>query len=333
MKEIHVVCAVIIHEGKVLATKRGYGEFIHNWEFPGGKIEKGEDAGKALIREIKEELNADIKVDTKITDITYDYPQFRLHMAAYACHLLSAFTLLEHEDYKWLNLLNLYSVKWLPADEILLNKVEEILKKGTFMSTKQEYESLNGKYRDESHIFQSIEIDDSLIDNVNIQEAITIFNEKEDSIIYFGANWCPWCRNALPVLIKYAKKHNKRITYVNMDQKRPKYIHNDNNDIILEYPGDKDYHLLVENFIKIMRPCVIKPSGEEVPNTYNIPLPLVVFGNQGKILFHHYGTVELNDGQTPYDLLDDKQEEALLHIYENGIKASSHVCDGDNCLL
>lgn len=201
------------------------------------------------------------------------------------------------------------------------------------MSTKQEYESLNGQYRDESHIFQSIEIDDSLIDNVNIQEAITIFNERDESIIYFGANWCPWCRNALPVLIKYAKKHNKRITYVNMDQKRPKYIHNENNDIVLENPGDKDYHLLVENFIKIMRPCVIKPSGEEVPNTYNIPLPLVVFGNRGKILFHHYGTVELNDGQTPYDLLDDRQEEALFHIYENGIKASSHVCDGDNCLL
>lgn len=57
MKQIKVVAAIIKNEDKILATKRGYGEFINMWEFPGGKIESGETKKQALVREIKEELN------------------------------------------------------------------------------------------------------------------------------------------------------------------------------------------------------------------------------------------------------------------------------------
>lgn len=60
MKEIKVVAAIIQKENKILATKRGYGEFINMWEFPGGKIEPGETKEQALVREIKEELNIEI---------------------------------------------------------------------------------------------------------------------------------------------------------------------------------------------------------------------------------------------------------------------------------
>ena len=63
MKEIKVVAAIIQKENKILATKRGYGEFINMWEFPGGKIESGETKEQALVREIKEELNIEISVD------------------------------------------------------------------------------------------------------------------------------------------------------------------------------------------------------------------------------------------------------------------------------
>ena len=58
MKTVKVVAAIIIHENKIFATQRGYGEFKDGWEFPGGKIEPGETPQEALVREIREELAA-----------------------------------------------------------------------------------------------------------------------------------------------------------------------------------------------------------------------------------------------------------------------------------
>ena len=57
MKTVRVVAAIIIENGKVFATQRGYGEFKDGWEFPGGKIEPGETPEEAIVREIKEELD------------------------------------------------------------------------------------------------------------------------------------------------------------------------------------------------------------------------------------------------------------------------------------
>ena len=76
MKTIRVVAAVIRCEDKIFATARGYGEFKGQWEFPGGKIEPGETPQQALVREIKEELETDIKVGELIGTIEYDYPAF-----------------------------------------------------------------------------------------------------------------------------------------------------------------------------------------------------------------------------------------------------------------
>lgn len=84
MKIIRVVAAVIQRKQngskQIFATQRGYGEFKGGWEFPGGKIEVGETPQKALIREIKEELDADIVVGDLIDTIEYDYPGFHLSM-------------------------------------------------------------------------------------------------------------------------------------------------------------------------------------------------------------------------------------------------------------
>ena len=116
MKNVEVVAAIIQEDDKFLATQRGYGEFKGLWEFPGGKIDSGETREEALIREIKEELNTDIKINKFLLTIEYNYPTFHLIMHCYLCELLSEFTLLEHDDYAWLNKINLMDVNWLEAD-------------------------------------------------------------------------------------------------------------------------------------------------------------------------------------------------------------------------
>ena len=129
MKTIEVVAAIIIKDGQVFATQRGYGEFQGWWEFPGGKMEAGESPQEALKREIREELAAEIQVKELLETVELDYPNFHLTMHCFICSLLSeSLHLNEHEAATWLNLENLRSVKWLPADEILLDKIAEYLR-------------------------------------------------------------------------------------------------------------------------------------------------------------------------------------------------------------
>ena len=128
MKTIRVVAAVIVSEGKVFATQRGYGEFKDGWEFPGGKIEAGETPEEALAREIREELDIEINVGEFIDTIEYDYPNFHLSMDCFWCSIKNGkLTLKEHEAAKWLNLQTIDSVEWLPADITLIDKIKKRL--------------------------------------------------------------------------------------------------------------------------------------------------------------------------------------------------------------
>ena len=124
MKTIEVVAAIIIKDGQVFATQRGYGEFQGWWEFPGGKMEAGESPQEALKREIREELDAEIEVKELLETVEWDYPNFHLTMHCFICSLLSdSLHLNEHEAAAWLTCETLRSVKWLPADEILLDSL------------------------------------------------------------------------------------------------------------------------------------------------------------------------------------------------------------------
>ena len=128
LRNIKVVAAIIIEDGKVFATQRGYGEWQGWWEFPGGKIEAGESPAEALEREIREELDAEIEVGELLETIEWDYPNFHLTMHCFICMLISeSIHLNEHEAAAWLTRGTLRSVKWLPADEGLIPLIEELL--------------------------------------------------------------------------------------------------------------------------------------------------------------------------------------------------------------
>ena len=128
MKTIKVVAAIIIKDGQIFATQRGYGEFKGWWEFPGGKMEPGESPQEALKREICEELDAEVEVRELLETVEWDYPNFHLTMHCFICSLLSeSLHLNEHEAATWLTHETLRSVKWLPADEILLDRVADLL--------------------------------------------------------------------------------------------------------------------------------------------------------------------------------------------------------------
>ena len=127
MKTIEVAAAIIVKDNKVFATQRGYGEFKDGWEFPGGKLDPGESAREALAREIREELDVDIRVEKLLETVEYDYPEFHLTMHCFICELLSEeIVLKEHEDARWLKEEELDTVDWLPADVGVIGKIFEL---------------------------------------------------------------------------------------------------------------------------------------------------------------------------------------------------------------
>lgn len=130
MKTVKVAAAVICdslkEKNRIFAAARGYGEFKGQWEFPGGKVEAGETPRQALVREIKEELETDIKVGDLIGTVEYDYPTFHLSMDLFWCEVIEGeLKLLEAESARWLTKDTLYEVQWLPADVGLLEKIKK----------------------------------------------------------------------------------------------------------------------------------------------------------------------------------------------------------------
>lgn len=133
MKMVKVVAAIICDDmkekNKIFATARGYGDLKGGWEFPGGKVESGETPQQALIREIIEELDTEIKVGELIDTVKYDYPTFHLSMDCFWAEVKAGhLELKEAEAAKWLTKNQLDSVTWLPADILLIDQIRKCMK-------------------------------------------------------------------------------------------------------------------------------------------------------------------------------------------------------------
>lgn len=134
MKQVTVSGAVILrtnpetNQKEIFATQRGYGDYKDGWEIPGGKLEPGETPEECIVREIREELATEVRAERILGVVDYDYPTFHLTMHCILCTIVSGkLQLLEHEAAKWVNKETLRSVEWLPADRLILDKIEELL--------------------------------------------------------------------------------------------------------------------------------------------------------------------------------------------------------------
>ncbi|MGY3312851.1 8-oxo-dGTP diphosphatase [Peribacillus simplex] len=135
-KQVKVVAAIIENENdEILCALRSPVMSIPNmWEFPGGKVEKGEDLFTALKREIDEELQCKVETETSIfNDNTHEYETFIINLLSIKCRIIEGTpTANEHSKLIWLKRENLSSLKWAPADipavEQLINEKNSLLK-------------------------------------------------------------------------------------------------------------------------------------------------------------------------------------------------------------
>ena len=128
-KKIEVVAAVIDYKGKILAFQRGaakYNYVANKFEFPGGKVEPGEDLERALKRELAEELDLDAHVGDFVVTIDHDYPDFSIKMHCYIVKVIHFNgTIKDHIGYAHVSLAEADDLDWIEADRPVLNHLRE----------------------------------------------------------------------------------------------------------------------------------------------------------------------------------------------------------------
>jgi len=123
---LQVVCGVIEDsEGRVLACQRPAGKHLGGmWEFPGGKIDPGESAADALVRELKEELAVDVEVERALTPVTWSYGEITIHLQPFMCRIIAGeLQALEHEKLHWCGAGDYSQLSWAPADVPILCEI------------------------------------------------------------------------------------------------------------------------------------------------------------------------------------------------------------------
>lgn len=199
---------------------------------------------------------------------------------------------------------------------------------------KEDYESLNGEESKSGKIYPEVTIaEDNIIEYVSLEDVSDMI-KNESGVFYFGYPTCPWCRNAVPVLLEAASSTDlDKIYYVDMYEKRDTMEINDEGEITTTKEADKGYSELLSVLDSILLDYTLKDKeGNEVQTgEKRVYVPIVVFVVDGEIVDYHMDTV--SSQEDPYVVLDDTQKEELYQIYSNGIhKVLGDVCDeGEHC--
>lgn len=184
---------------------------------------------------------------------------------------------------------------------------------------KEEYEKLNNTIRElDGNAYNNVSIaKNNPIKYVDIREAIEII-KNESAVIYIGANWCPWCRNAIPVLFESAKRNKvKTVYYLNIDDDKSKF-EIQNKKLVQTKEGTSEYYELLDLLSDTLKEYVLTDSDgrQYKTNERRIYMPTVITVKYGTVLDMHVGTVSLNDNQTKYSSLTEEQHNELLNIYD-----------------
>lgn len=201
-------------------------------------------------------------------------------------------------------------------DNKVNNKITDAVK------FKNEYEKLNGSKNDNGYTYPKVSLKENnpfvYADSKKVVETL----KSGTGLIYLGFPKCPWCRNAVNVL-QYVNAGE--ILYLDMSDERDAYEIVDGT-LTKTKEGTKEYYEMLKLLDSILTDYEIDDIkvGEK-----RIYVPLVIGVKDGKIVGYHADTTNLNEGQTPYDLLTDKQQSELKLIYDE-INAD---VNGDACGL
>lgn len=194
---------------------------------------------------------------------------------------------------------------------------------------KEEYEALNNKTAFGTKKYLALEIPkENPVKYSNADEIIDVFKNKS-GVIYFGYPECPWCRSAIPSLLKAAKESGiETIYYMNLKEERNTKTIDADGKIIEKKAGSDEYNKLLKELDKYLDDYVIEDiEGKEVnTNTKRIYVPLVMFIKDGQVVGMHVDTVESQ--KDPFKGLDEKQTEELTLIYLKFMnKIQGNYCD------
>lgn len=215
--------------------------------------------------------------------------------------------------------------------------VEEVVELTDAQKFKQSYESLNDTVREsDGATYNSVEVsEDNPIVYINVQEALDLL-KSDKAMIYVGANWCPHCRNAVPVLFDVAKQYElDKIYYLELDDDKSQFEWKDGQAVKTK-DGTEEYYALLSVLADRLNDYTIQddegnsqPTGEK-----RIYIPYVLAVKDGQVVGDYVGDVEsgdLDEGQTKYDPLTDAQYEKLFNTYSNLFRAVYGETASDDC--
>ena len=215
------------------------------------------------------------------------------------------------------------------------NNVPNNIEQTDAIKFKKEYESLNNTIREsDGATYNNVTIsEENPIVYIDTKKALELL-ESDKAIIYIGANWCPWCRNAVPVMLDVAVNLNvDKIYYLNLDNEKSNFKI-ENKTLIEINHGTEDYYKLLDALKDYLSDYILK---DEDGNSYNtnekrIYMPYVITIKDGQIISEVVSPIKLEENQSKYDQLTKNQYNELYEIYFNMFKElyyPENMCDTD----